>query len=222
MRRYIITGTPGAGKTSIVRGLARLGHRVVEEAATDIIACRQLHGETQPWTGAAFIDEIVTVQRERQRATDAATDDVVVFDRSPVCTHALARHLGQPISATLSSELDRINTEHVYESAVIFIRNLGFCEPTAARRISYQDALKFERIHQHSYRAFGYQIIDIPADSLNARIQAVHQEIARLDKVNTTTRGVATIGAGKIGQHAAQVDWMPGRSADRSYSLTRS
>jgi predicted ATPase len=34
MRRFIMTGAPGAGKTSILRVLESLGYAVVEEAAT--------------------------------------------------------------------------------------------------------------------------------------------------------------------------------------------
>ena len=45
MKRYILTGTPGAGKTSILRMLAARGHSVVEEAATSLIALGQAGGE---------------------------------------------------------------------------------------------------------------------------------------------------------------------------------
>jgi hypothetical protein len=38
MRRYIITGTPGAGKTAIIRQLELDGFSVIEEAATAVIA----------------------------------------------------------------------------------------------------------------------------------------------------------------------------------------
>ena len=37
MRRFIITGAPGAGKTAIIRQLELDGFSVVEEAATDVI-----------------------------------------------------------------------------------------------------------------------------------------------------------------------------------------
>ena len=37
MKRYILTGTPGSGKTTILHKLKSQGFRVVEEAATDII-----------------------------------------------------------------------------------------------------------------------------------------------------------------------------------------
>ena len=179
MRRFVLTGTPGAGKTSILRGLAKRGYAVVGEAATDIVSRRLIDGEAQPWSRASFIDEIVAEQRLRQVA-GAPPGEVQIFDRSPVCTHALAVHLGLPITRSLAEELDRIAAERVYQRQVFIVRNLGFCEPTTARRISFQDALEFERIHEHSYRTFGYELIDIPADRLDRRIAAVHETVSRI------------------------------------------
>ena len=54
MRRFIITGAPGAGKTTIIRQLELDGFGVVEEAATDVIAAAQAQGAVQPWTGRHF------------------------------------------------------------------------------------------------------------------------------------------------------------------------
>ncbi|MFE9252814.1 AAA family ATPase [Streptomyces sp. NPDC007088] len=180
MRRYILTGTPGAGKTSILRHLAWLGHSVVEEAATSVIAQAQAHGEDEPWTRASFLDDVVAVQCRRQRAAPSPADDVQFFDRSPVCTHALAVYLDLPLSPALGSELERVAREAVYEREVFFVRHLGFCEPSAARRISFRESLEFERVHEESYRLFGYRIVDVPAGPLTRRTSAVRAEVARL------------------------------------------
>jgi hypothetical protein len=48
MRRLIITGAPGAGKTAIIRKLELDGFSVVEEAATDVIAVAQAEGTIEP------------------------------------------------------------------------------------------------------------------------------------------------------------------------------
>ena len=50
MRRFILTGTPGAGKTAILRQLEIEGFSVVEEAATDVIALEQAKGVGEPWS----------------------------------------------------------------------------------------------------------------------------------------------------------------------------
>jgi predicted ATPase len=44
MRRFILTGAPGSGKTAIIRQLELDGFAVVEEAATDVIALEQARG----------------------------------------------------------------------------------------------------------------------------------------------------------------------------------
>ena len=67
------------------------------------------------------------------------------------------------MSRALAAELERITSLGIYERQVLVVRNLGFCEPTAARRISFQESLVFEKIHEQSYRDFGYELIDIPA-----------------------------------------------------------
>lgn len=177
MRRYVLTGTPGAGKTSILRCLAERGYAVVEEAATAVIAQAQAQGEDEPWTRTSFIDDIVDLQKQRQLETSATTS-VQVFDRSPICTYALARYQGLSASRALITEIERITAEEVYERQVFFIRNLGFCEPTSARRISFKESLVFEELHEQSYREFGYELIDIPADCLNRRVATISSSIS--------------------------------------------
>lgn len=159
MRRYILTGAPGAGKTELIRLLAAEGHCVVEEAATDVIAREQARGVAGPWTSPKFIDDIVAVQRQRLAA---ATSELQFHDRSPVCTLALARWLGFEPSEALRTELERIARERVYERRVLFVQNLGFITPTGARRISFEDSLRFEALHAETYRELGYDCVAIP------------------------------------------------------------
>src|SRR4051795_7532961 len=125
MRRFIITGAPGAGKTAIIRQLELDGFSVVEEAATDVIAAAQAHGAVQPWTHPSFIDAIVALQRDRQIRASYQPDEVQFHDRCAVCTAALALYLGYPVSPFLASELERIKGEAIYQSRVFFVRNLG-------------------------------------------------------------------------------------------------
>jgi predicted ATPase len=173
MRRFVLTGAPGAGKTAIIRQLEVEGFSVVEEAATDIIALRQAQGIAEPWTDPLFIDAETGLQRERQIRASSEPDEVQFHDRSVICTAALAAYLGHPIPETLTDELGRIERESVYQRRVFFIRNLGFVAPTQARRISFEEALRFERIHEETYRSFGYEMVFVEPGTVEDRVAGI-------------------------------------------------
>jgi len=180
IRRYVLTGAPGCGKTSILRALEERGYAVVAEAATDVIAAAQAEGIDEPWQSADFIGKIIDLQRRRQR--NAAPGDVAVqvFDRSPICTLALAQFLGHPVSPCWAEEVERVTRERVYEPTVFFVRPVGFVAPTLARRISYEDSLIFAARHEATYRAYGFELVDVPPGAVAQRTALVHGRIVGL------------------------------------------
>ena len=173
MRRFVLTGAPGSGKTAILRQLELDGFSVVEEAATDVIALEQARGVAEPWKHPSFIDSIVELQRRRQVRASRQADEIQFHDRSAVCTAALAAYLGYPRPDTLSRELERVETEAVFQRRVFFIQNLGFITSTEARRISFEESLRFERVHEKIYRGFGFELIPIASGSLSDRVDAI-------------------------------------------------
>jgi predicted ATPase len=177
MKRYILTGTPGCGKTSIVRALEIAGYLVVEEAATDVIALRNAQGITEPHTQPSFIDDITNLQKQRQLRVAGVESEIQFYDRSPLCTYALSRWLDIPISTTLADEMERIRVERIYQRQVFFIENLGFCEPTQARRISFEDSIKFEKVHEETYLAFGYECTRVAAQELARRVEQIERYV---------------------------------------------
>lgn len=182
MKRYILTGAPGSGKTAILRRLELDGFSVVEEAATDVIALSQAQGVAEPWIERSFIDAIVDLQRQRQMRASSEPGEIQFHDRSVICTAALAAYLGYPASDLLSRELERIQSEGIFQREVFFIRNLGFITPTDARRISFDESLRFEQIHHEIYRSFGFAIVSIAPGSPLQRVTTI-KEILQLQAV---------------------------------------
>jgi predicted ATPase len=173
MKRFILTGAPGAGKTAILRQLELEDFSVVEEAATDVIALWQAQGIPEPWTDRSFIDAVASLQRQRQMRSSSEAVEIQFHDRSVVCTAALATYLGYPLSEMVSRELERVQVEKIYRKQVFFLRNLGFIKPTEARRISFEESLRFEQIHEETYRTLGFEIVSIEPGTLVERVKAI-------------------------------------------------
>jgi predicted ATPase len=180
MPAYILTGAPGSGKTAVLRLLETRGYPVVEEAATDVIALEHALGRAEPWSDARFIGDVLALQRRRQHAArPAAGSAAVFFDRSPACTLALSRYLGFRQPPAVDRDIARVLADGAYEASVFFIRNQGFVRATEARRISLEDSLAFEEIHEQVYRDLGFQLIDVPAAPLADRVALILRAVGR-------------------------------------------
>lgn len=176
-RRYVLTGAPGAGKSTLIEALHHRGHVTVREATTNLIAERQAQGHAAPWNDTDFVDAVAALQHHRQVGADVR-QPVQFYDRSPLCTLALARHLGRPIGPALTAEVDRITRERTYQRLVFLISPLGFIRHTAARQISYADALAFARLHREVYEQHGHQLVEVPAGPARTRLALIEEHVS--------------------------------------------
>jgi predicted ATPase len=89
----------------------------------------------------------------------------------------LAVYLGYPFSPFLTSELERVKKEAIYQNRVFFIRNLGFITATEARRISFEETVRFEKIHEETYRDLGFELVSVEPGSLVERVSLINAAI---------------------------------------------
>lgn len=169
IKRYILTGTPGSGKTSVLTSLEKSGYSVISEAATDIISYEQTQKVSEPWLYPVFIDNIVNLQKQRQEQEQYSIINLQFYDRSPICTYALAIYLGFEPSIILLKEIESIIDNEIYQKKVFFIENIGFCTPSNVRKITYEQSIIFERIHREAYEKFGFECINIAAKPIKER-----------------------------------------------------
>jgi predicted ATPase len=48
-----------------------------------------------------------------------------------------------------------------------------FCSGAYTRRISFEESLHFERVHEETYRNFGFELVPIAPGSLLDRVDAI-------------------------------------------------
>jgi predicted ATPase len=92
------------------------------------------------------------------------------------------------VTPLVAEEVARVVAERVYQPTVFLVRSLGFIEPTAARRITYPDALAFEAVHEAVYREHGYELVDVPAGPIAERVEIVRSVLARRQPDSPTSR----------------------------------
>jgi predicted ATPase len=177
--RFIFTGPPGAGKTTLLQYLARDGFTIAAEAATDLIAEKQREGVKEPWREPSFIDSIARLQEARRLALSAATGPQL-YDRSPICTVALAKWLGYSISKALSQAIDQLLRDRIYRPEVFFLESLGFVTPTEARRINLADSIRFGELHLETYVGYGFRIIQVGPAPPAHRASVVREQLTSL------------------------------------------
>jgi len=173
MKRFILTGAPGSGKTAILRHLELEGFGIVEEAATDLIALRQSRGIAEPWVQPHFVEDVGDLQMRRLERASRGPEAVQFHDRSVICTLALTRYLELSEPASLTQAVERIVREGIFEKTVFFARPLGFITPTAARRISFEESLRFGQLHEDAYRALGFDLVFIEPGLVPDRASAI-------------------------------------------------
>ena len=58
-------------------------------------------------------------------------------------------------------------------ASVFFIRSLGFVTPTEARRISLEEAKRFEAVHEDTYKAHGFDLNFVEPGTITERVAAI-------------------------------------------------
>lgn len=174
-QRYIITGGPGFGKTTIINRLEALGHEVCHENSREVIK-EQLDtgGNILPWIDVAKFTEII-VEKRIQSYLAVPQDKPVFFDRA--IADALAFMYRQELE--VKDHLAKAARDYKYNPTV-FITPPWYAifKNDNERRESYAESVLIHSFISKTYSDLGYKLVDIPPAELENRVQFV------LDHVN--------------------------------------
>lgn len=163
---YVITGAPSSGKTTLLASLKRLGYNTVPEAARVLIDEHRRRGipaEELRRDEGLFQQKVLEMKLQVERETPK--DELHFFDRGVPDSIAYYQLCG------LDTKQIEVYSRDRYRK-IFFLEPLAF-EKDYARTESGDAVIQLNRLILDTYQNLGYEVVRIPAVSVEERVNLV-------------------------------------------------
>lgn len=172
--RYIISGGPGFGKTSIIRELENRNYRSIHEISRSIIKDQmEKGGDILPWKNLSAFSGLVFEQRLAQHR-QIEHDAIHFFDRGIVDVIAYMQKDNLLIPAHY---LDAVNKHHYNQLVFLTPPWKEIYLKDEERKEDFDNALIIHRLIEQTYNQLGYQTINIPMIDVKQRVDFIIDNI---------------------------------------------
>jgi predicted ATPase len=172
---YVISGGPGAGKTSLLRELAQRGVSCVPEVARQIIQEQVAsQGDAVPWGNTARYAELMLERSIADFVKHSGATEWTFFDRGIPDVLCYARLIGLQ-----QDETQRACDGYRY-NRLVFIAPpwKEIYTMDAERKQTFTEAIETHRVMEQSYRDCAYEVVELPRVSAERRAKFVLREIS--------------------------------------------
>ncbi|KNB53874.1 AAA family ATPase [Streptomyces caatingaensis] len=170
-RYIVVTGGPGAGKSTLIDALEAAGHARSQEAGRGVIRDQAaLGGRGLPWTDPELFAELMLGWELRSHHEAAGRPGTVFFDRGVPDIVGYLRLEGRPVPGHLREAARRFRYHRRVLAAPPWPE---IYERDAERRQSYAEAVRTYEAVTAAYREFGYEPVELPRASVAERVRFV-------------------------------------------------
>ena len=175
--RFVLTGGPGGGKTTLIEALSDRGYRCVPEAARAIIKARIEAGQSPRPGPKAFAKMIFEADVQNYRATSSS--EVTFFDRSTVDA------LGMLAESTVMppTEIEENLRRYPYNNTVFLLPPWETIYRTDEERDqTFAEAVQVFKSVSSWYSRCGYRLLEVPLGPVSERVDFVLMAVAEASK----------------------------------------
>ena len=173
-QKYIISGAPGTGKTTIINSLKKKDHYCAEEISRELIAEQiSIGGNILPWKDQIAFENKIAHRRYKQYL-DSPENCICFFDRSSV--DCIAYLNNNKLEST--SQINQIIKNCIFNKTVFYTPIWEeIYKNDSERQESFDQSIKIDKHLKDSYIKFGYTIIEIPKTTLDKRVNFILSQI---------------------------------------------
>jgi len=171
----VIIGGPGTGKTSIIDALKARGYCCYPEISREVTMEAKKQGIDQLFLEQPLLFSELLLEGRKKQYLDAQKEshEVVFIDRGIPDVLAYMHYIGD----SYPSFFDAACRENIYSEVYILPPWKEIYVSDEARYENYEQSVL---IHNHlveTYTKYGYQLIEVPKDSLDNRILFILDKI---------------------------------------------
>ncbi len=170
--RYVLTGGPCSGKTTLINEMKDRGYTVTPESARIVIAAGLASGkDIQEVVSDTLALERLIVKHQQELTAQAPTEELVFFDRGIPDNIAYMRKFG------VATDEFKPAIESVRYRKIFLLDMIDFVGDTERYETPEEAAWLQDEIRR-VYEELGYDIVQVPVVSLSERADYV---LAHLD-----------------------------------------